>query len=56
MAGVPCTSLDALPDEQALLSQWRSALDNPADPEQVENIRSQAALHGRQLRRFLPQR
>ena len=56
MAEVPCTSLDALPDEQALLSQWRSALDNPADPEQVENIRSQAALHGRQLRRFLPQR
>ena len=56
MAGVPCTSLDALPDEQRLLSQWRAALDCPADPEQVERIRSGAALHGRQLRRFLPQR
>ena len=56
MAGVPCTSLDALPDEQGLLSQWRAALDCPADPEQVERIRSGAALHGRQLRRFLPQR
>ena len=56
MAGVPCTSLDALPDEHALLSQWRTALDNPADPEQVEHIRSRAALHGRHLRRFLPQR
>ena len=56
MAGVPWCSLEALPDEQALLCQWRSALDRPALPEQVEHIRSRAALHGHHLSHFLPQR
>jgi len=56
MAGVPCSSLDALPDEQTLLKQWREAMDTPADSDQIERIRAAAAHHGNHLRRYLPQR
>jgi len=55
MAGIPCSSLDALPDEQTLLNQWRRAMDCPADSEQIERIRAAAAHHGQQLRTYLPQ-
>ena len=49
-AGVVWSSLQDLPDRSDLLHQWRSALDCPADPAQIERIRDQAAGHQRVLR------
>lgn len=53
MAGVPCTSLHDLPDQDGLLMQWRQAVDQPADPQVVEAIRGRASAHAELLRRML---
>ncbi len=53
MAGVPCTSLEDLPDQDGLLMQWRQAVDQPADPQVVEAIRSRASAHAELLKRML---
>lgn len=56
MAGIPCSTLGALPDLDGLLEQWQSQVDQPADPQRIDQIRSEAGRHGRFLRRHLPQR
>ena len=53
MAQVPCTSLRNFPDQDALLLQWRQAVDQPADPEAIEQIRSRASAHADLLCRML---
>ena len=53
MAGVPCSSLHDQPDANALLIQWRRALDRPADPGQIDDIRWRASAHADLLRRML---
>ena len=53
MADVPCTSLRNLPDQEVLLRQWRQAVDQPADPKVIEQIRSRASSHADLLRRML---
>ena len=53
MAGIPCTSLRSRPDQNSLLLQWRQAVDQPADPRIIEQIRSRASAHADLLRRLL---
>ena len=55
MAGIPCSTLGALPDLDGLLEQWQSQVDQPADPHRIDQIRSEADRHGRFLRQHLPQ-
>ena len=53
MADVPWLKLDKLPTAASILSQWLAAADSPADPQTIEQIRTQASAHGRMLEQFL---
>ena len=53
MADVPWLKLDKLPTAASILSQWLAAADAPADPQTIEQIRTQASAHGRMLEQFL---
>ena len=53
MADVPWLKLDKLPTAASILSQWLAAADAPADPQHIEQIRTQASAHGRMLEQFL---
>jgi len=53
MAGVPWLKLDKLPSVARILSQWLAAADTPAEPQIIEQIRTQASAHGRMLEQFL---
>ena len=53
MAGVPWLKLDKLPSAASILSQWLASADTPADPQTIEQIRTQASAHGRMLDQFL---
>ena len=53
MADVPWLKLDKLPTAASILSQWLAAADSPADPQTIEQIRTQASAHGRLLEQFL---
>ena len=53
MAAVPCISLRNRPDQDTLLQQWRQVVDQPADPQAIERIRSRASAHAELLRRLL---
>ena len=55
MADVPCTQLSELPVADELVRLWRSAVDQPADVESTERIRSRASAHGTQLMATLQQ-
>ena len=53
IADVPWLKLDKLPTAASILSQWLAAADAPADPQTIEQIRTQASAHGRMLEQFL---
>ena len=53
MAGVPWLKLDKLPSAARIHSQWLASADTPADPQTIEQIRTQASAHGRMLDQFL---
>jgi len=53
MARVPWLKLDKLPSVERILNQWQAAADSPADPQIIEEIRTQASDHGRMLEQFL---
>ena len=53
MAGIPWASLRNRPDQDTLLQQWRLSVDQPADPQAIEQIRSRASAHADLLRRLL---
>ena len=53
MAGVPWLKLDKLPSAARILSQWLAAADTPAEPQIIDQIRTQASAHGRMLEQFL---
>ena len=52
-SGVVWSSLQNPSNPQALLSQWRSALDRPADPLLIDSIREQAELHRKVFQNIL---
>ena len=54
MAGIPCSTLGALPDLDGLLDQWQSQVDQPVDPHRIDQI-CPAGRHGR-FQRHPPQR
>ncbi|MAR13025.1 MAG: polysaccharide pyruvyl transferase CsaB [Blastopirellula sp.] len=45
MSDVPWSSLRQLPSQDHLIRQWRAVVDQPADPERIEQIRQRAAAH-----------
>ena len=52
MSGVVWSALRPLPSTDQLLTQWRSVLDQPADPNGVQQIRDQASVHSSWLKRY----
>ena len=50
MSGVAWSSLRPLPSTDQLITQWRSVLDQPADPNAVQQIRDQASAHAEWLK------
>ena len=51
MSGVVWSALRPLPSRDQLFTQWRSVVDQPADPSAVQEIRDRASAHAEWLKR-----